>query len=740
VTTAGQPLFAAAAHPPAKKAPAPAQIQGDERDLHALNRLTFGPRPGDLAAVKAMGLDAWFEQQLNPASIDDSALDARLAAFPAMQLSQDELMRRFPNPQTIRAIALGNAPLPNDPTLRAVYADQVAFYNLRQDLLKQNPDTATTPVPKKKKGGVNFGNNPADVGGMDGPTMGGRKAAAKADPVMDGAMALAGTGDPTMDPKMAADTLAKIQTAGGDPLAIAPEHHVEGLYPQAASERILTLEPTARLQAILAMKPSDLAAFRRSLSKRELVQLAAGMSPEQKETLLSLGGSPRVVAGELLQTRLLRDIFSDRQLEAVMTDFWLNHFNIYLRKNQIEPYLLPSYERDVIRPRALGKFEDLLVATAKSPAMLVYLDNAQSFGPNSNLVRRAAARDALMDDPSKKGARGLNENYGRELMELHTLGVNGGYTQADVTQVAKVFTGWTVDRPYRGGTFSFEPNRHEPGSKTVLGKTIQQSGENEGLEVLHMLATSPATAKFISTKLAVRFVSDDPPPALVDRMAQSFLSSGGDIKAVLRTMFHSPEFWSPAVYRAKVKTPLEFVVSAARASEVNVNNAQPLVQSLDKLGMPLYGMQTPNGYSWKSEPWVSTGALVSRMNFALVLSGDRLGGVRTDWPDLLATPGVRQVSASMGASAESEKERKLETILLGEPVSDRTRATVLAQFDDPTAKANAEKDFNGLKEGDPDAGMRASSPRRGGAFAGPQDPQAAGMAGLLLGSPEFQRR
>jgi len=739
-TMAGQPLFAAASGAPAKKTAAAPQIKGDERDLHALNRLTFGPRPGDLAAVKSMGLEQWLEQQLNPSSIDDSALDARLAAFPAMQLSQDDLMLKFPNPQTIRAIALRNAPLPTDPTLRAVYADQVAFYNLRQELLKANPDPAATQVPKKK-GGVNFGNNPADVGGMDGGTMGGNKAVAKADPVMDGAMALAGTDDPTMDPNMAAANLAKLQAAGGDPLAVAPDNHLEGLYPQAASERILALEATFRLQAILAMKPNDLASFRRSLSKRELVQLAAGMSPEQKETLLSLGGSPRVVAGELLQTRLLRDIYSDRQLEAVMTDFWLNHFNIYLRKNQVEPYLLPSFERDVIRPRALGKFEDLLVATAKSPAMLVYLDNAQSFGPNSNLVRRVAARDALMDDPAKKGARGLNENYGRELMELHTLGVNGGYTQADVTQVAKVFTGWTVDRPYRGGTFSFEPNRHEPGSKTVLGKTISQSGEKEGLEVLHMLAASPATAKFISTKLAVRFVSDDPPPALVDRMAQSFLSSGGDIKVVLRTMFHSPEFWSPAVYRAKVKTPLEFVVSAARASAVNVNNAQPLVQSLDKLGMPLYGMQTPNGYSWKSEPWVSTGALVSRMNFALVLSGDKLGGVRTDWPDLLSasTPGVRQVSVERGASSESEKERKLETILLGEPVSDRTRATVLAQFDDPSTKANAEKDFN-LKDGDPDSTMRAGALRRNGAFAGPQDAQAAGMAGLLLGSPEFQRR
>jgi uncharacterized protein (DUF1800 family) len=715
VTMAGQPLFAAA---PVKKTVAATEIKGGQRALHALNRLTFGPRPGDLAAVQTMGLDAWFERQLNPASIDDSALDVRLEAFPAMQLSQEELMRRFPNPAVIRQIARGQLSLPGDPILRAVYADQVAFYNLRTASQK-GTDGAPAQTPQKKKG-VNFGNNPADVGGMDGDTM---KSGKKADPEMAMAQEM------PMDGKAAAD-LAKNQA---DPLAVAPDEHLDNLYAEDAAQGILANEPTQRLQAILSMKPTDLAAFRRSLSKRELVQLAAGMTPAQKETLLSLGGSQRVVAGEVLQTRLLRDIYSDRQLEAVMTDFWLNHFNVYVRKNQVEPYLLPSFERDVVRPRALGSFEDLLVATAKSPAMLEYLDNAQSFGPNSQQVRRVAARAALMDDPAKRGARGLNENYGRELMELHTLGVNGGYTQADVTQVAKVFTGWTVGRPYVGAEYSFEPNRHEPGAKTVLGKTIAPNGENEGLEVLHMLATSPATAKFISTKLAVRFVSDNPPAALVDRMAASFLASGGDIKTVLRTMFHSPEFWSPSVYKAKVKTPLEFVVSAVRASGVNINNAQPLVQSLDKLGMPLFGMQTPNGYSWKSEPWVSTGALVSRMNFALVFSGDRLGGVRTAWPALLASEntGVKRVSATVGASPDAEKERKLETILLGEPVSDRTRATVLAQFNDPTTKANAEKDFN-LRDND-DGAMRV---RR----VGPQDAQAAGMAGLLLGSPEFQRR
>jgi hypothetical protein len=322
--------------------------------------------------------------------------------------------------------------------------------------------------------------------------------------------------------------------------------------------------------------------------------------------------------------------------------------------------------------------------------------------------------------------------------------VTGGYTQKDVTEVAKVFTGWTVAPPQQGGgfQFQFEERRHEPGSKTVLGKTIKENGMNEGLQVLHVLATSPATAKFVSTKLAVRFVSDDPPPALVDRMAQSFLASDGDIKTVLRTMFDSPEFWAPAAERSKVKTPEEFVVSAVRASGANVVNSLALVQALDKLGMPLYGMQTPNGYSWMSEPWVSTGALVSRMNFALVLTGDRLPGIRTDWTKLLGEPKpVEAMSADSAIDPEvAAKEKKLEQILLGQPLSEKTRAAVLGQSGDLTAAVQAAKEFQlgggGAAAVAALAGIEPSAARN----AVPDDRQAAVMAGLMLGSPEFQKR
>jgi uncharacterized protein (DUF1800 family) len=422
-----------------------------------------------------------------------------------------------------------------------------------------------------------------------------------------------------------------------------------------------------------------------------------------------------------------------------MTDFWLNHFSVYLRKNANEPYYLPAYERDTILPNALGKFESLLVAVAQSPAMLMYLDNWESVGPNSVQAVRAQQAAFFRPNAKKQQPKGINENYGRELMELHTLGVNGGYTQQDVIEVAKCFTGWTIDRPFQGGGAMFDDNRHEPGTKMVLGHKIKENGQKEGLEVLHILATSPATAHFISEKLAVRFVSDDPPAALVNRMAATFLKTDGNIKAVLLTMYRSPEFWSPQVYRAKLKTPVEFMASALRASGADVKSPLPLVQAMDRLGMPIYGMLTPQGYSWKSEEWVSSNALISRMNFALVLSSNRMPGTKTDWPVLL---GDRE--GAPPPTPDVETENKLEIALLGEPATDRTRSTVLAQFGDPTAQQSAEEAFRSKpvtqSEGEmvPKAGLMRGKAGRA-PQPGPGTPLDT-MAGLLLGSPEFQRR
>jgi len=754
--------------------------KGESRVEHALDRLTFGPRPGDVAAVEAMGLDTWFEMQLNPSKIDDSALNARLAQFPAMQLPQQELMARYPSQQVVRQMAQRQAFAPADAVEHAIYADQMEFYRLQQARQAAKTASVAGVAPDAMAGSAPDAMAP---GAMAGGATAGEKAAAPIErrvpqaapsngggdlgvPDLEGMAAGAGSGTGNSAPSAGA-MLPKEDVS--DPGA-APAAHVEQLFKDLEAVKIINLPPDERMRKAIGMAPADFVAFRQSLSAVEVAQFGQGLNPQQREIFAAMQNSTRMVAAEEMQTRLIRDIYSERQLEAVMTDFWLNHFNVYVRKNQNEPYLIPAYERDTIRPYALGKFEDLLVATAKSPAMLMYLDNWQSIGPDSQAAKQGPAyprpftrttrfgvQPVPVQDAQVKAAlkdRGLNENYGRELMELHTLGVNGGYTQKDVTEVAKVFTGWTIDQPARGGEFQFDDRRHEPGTKTVLGTTIKENGMNEGLEVLHMLATSPATAKFISTELAVRFVSDDPPPALVDRMAQSFLSSDGDIKTVLRTMFESPEFWAPATERAKVKTPEEFVISAVRASGATVNNSLALVQALDKLGMPLYGMQTPNGYSWMSEAWVSTGQLVNRMNFALVLSGDKLPGVRTDWSKMLGREGFNkpvatEATESQPAEVDPEaaaKERKLELALLGQPLSEKTRAAVLAHSTDSAVAYQAVKDFQGREAGA--AGVLGPGPAANEQLAGTgaaranaqDDREAAVMAGLLLGSPEFQRR
>ncbi len=679
------------------------QIQGQERVLHALNRFTFGPRPGDVAAVAAIGLRQWFEMQLNPRKIDDSALDTRLSMFPAMKMQQAELMARYPAPQRLRQMVRTGEPLPADPVEHAIYANDIARYE-----------------------------------------------AAKAKREAAQAMGAA------------ADAMKMQDKAVLPELPELPESGVQ-LAPATDAARVIQLPPEERMQRMILMPPEEFLAFRKSLNPREVAAVQQGLNPEQKETFEALQGGTRMVGVELLQSRMIRDIYSERQLEVVMTDFWLNHFNVYLRKNQNEPYLLPAFERDVIRPNALGKFEDLLVATAKSPAMLVYLDNWQSIGPESVAARNAARAAQRANNPQVRQAlkdRGLNENYGRELMELHTIGVQcevsadrparkldkacgKGYTQQDVIEVAKALTGWTIDRPDNGAEYRFDERRHEPGSKRVMGARIREGGEAEGMQVLHILATSPATAKLISTQLAVRFVSDTPPPALVERMSKAFVKSGGDIKTVLRTMFNSPEFWSAEVYRAKVKTPIEFVVSAARASGVEVTNAQPLVASLNRLGMPLYGMQTPNGYSWMADPWVNAGDLVNRMNFALVLSSNRMNGVATDWSGLLgkSEPGMQGALATGSAGNSVDvKEQKLEMLLLGQPVSDRTRATVIRQFQNAAVQDDAAKGFSIMaSRGEPRArALNAGASAGQGRPAGDRESEV--MAGLLLGSPEFQRR
>jgi uncharacterized protein (DUF1800 family) len=490
------------------------------------------------------------------------------------------------------------------------------------------------------------------------------------------------------------------------------------------TQDLLDLPADERMQEILKMSPEDRLALAATHKGPRADALTEGMSAQQKETVMALNNPQQVVVNELMQAKILRAIYSERQLDEVMTDFWFNHFNIFINKGA-DRYLLTSYERDVIRPHVLGKFEDLLVATAKSPAMLFYLDNWLSVGPDSQIAigipahpnRRFYGPGPDMrpgNRPRGKGkqASGLNENYGRELMELHTLSVNGGYSQKDVTEVAKVFTGWTLDQPRKGGDFRFEPRMHEPGDKFVLGHRIKPNGENEGLEVLHLLAHNPKTAHFISQKLAMRFVSDDPPPALVDRMTETFLKKDGDIREVLRTLFKSPEFWSPEVYRAKVKTPLEFVASAARASGADVEDARALVGTLNNMGMMLYGQQPPTGYSMKADVWVNSSALLGRMNFALGLAAGKIRGVKVDAASLL--PATAEGASQTTIDAQQAL-AKLEDSLLSGDISKQTHDTISKQLEDPKISQR-----------------RLDDPKR--------PPNVAAITGLILGSPEFQRR
>lgn len=316
------------------------------------------------------------------------------------------------------------------------------------------------------------------------------------------------------------------------------------------------------------------------------------------------------------EARLLRALQSPRQLEEVMVDFWFNHFNVYSGKG-LDRVLVESYEREAIRPYAMGRFRDLLGATAHHPAMLFYLDNWLSVAPGFQTTRRK---------PVLSKASGLNENYARELMELHTLGVEGGYTQADVTELARMLTGWTINpRKGRGDSaFFFDSGKHDTGKKNWLGYSVSERGQAEGEWALDVLASAPATARHISYKLAQYFVSDTPSDALVERLSKRFMDSKGDIRAVLRTLLTSPEFRDPKVQNAKFKTPYRYLLSSIRASGLAVTNVRPLLLTANQLGMPLYGCQTPDGYKNTEEAWLNPDAITRRVNFAVALASGKL--------------------------------------------------------------------------------------------------------------------
>ena len=671
-----------AKHPDSTSSAAPVQMQmeDDKRIVHALNRFTFGVRPADVERVRSEGLDKWFDEQLHPEKIDDGALESRLAPFRTLKMSTKEMVENFPPPQVLKAIENGRMSMPRDPAKKAVYESRMAAYQQRQ----QN---------KQDKAGA--GNNAA------------------ADPEMSAAKAQpAAVTQTAADPKTCRRKCPPAMRLR-PPAEQRKQQKTreDAMYADLDTDRLLKLPPDERYKAILKMPVDERLDLAKTYKGPRAMQLVDDMKPEQRETIEAMI-QPQAVLGELAEAKLLRAIYSNRQLDEVMTDFWFNHFNVFIGKGP-DRYMVSAYERDVIRPHALGKFKDILEATAKSPAMLFYLDNWQSVGPNSELAlygpQRFAGRRGRFPRPrpqAKNRPSGLNENYAREIMELHTLGVDGGYTQKDVTELAKVLTGWTIEKPQLGGGFKFNERAHEPGPKYVLGRKIGEHGEKEGEEMLDLLAHHPSTAKFISRKLAMRFVSDNPPQSLVDRMAETFLKKDGDIREVLRTMFHSPEFWAADAYRAKMKTPFEFVASAARASGADIQNALPLVGTLNRMGMPLYAMQPPTGYSMKAEAWVNSSALLNRMNFALQLASGKLPGTSLDPQALIPGPAPADPQAALAL---------LEQSILAGDVSSQTHAVMQKQLGDPQISQRRLDDAD-------------------------KKPNYGAIAGLIMGSPEFQRR
>src|SRR6266496_2627554 len=385
---------------------------------------------------------------------------------------------------------------------------------------------------------------------------------------------------------------------------------------------------------ILDYDRADLAGrYRDAVRERQRLQREAAASGDSMRVR---GSAPmrefRELGGELQQLAIVRAALSERQLREVMVDFWTNHFNVFVGKGA-DRFLLPSYIEETIRPRALGNFEDLLIATARSPAMLFYLDNAQSVAPGSApprpfmspFRRRPFGMNETNEERQQRQRRqptGINENYARELLELHTLGVDGGYTQQDVINVARIFTGWSIERPERGAGFVYHDWAHDQGDKVVLGQKFKSDGEDEGVRLLKFLANEHATMHHVSAKLCARFVADEPPDGCIDAAVAAWQQSRGDIRTVLRAIFTSPDFWSAQAVRSKVKTPFEFVVSAVRATGVEPDDTPRLAQLVARLGEPLYQQPAPTGYAETEEHWVNSGALLARMNAAVAIAKD----------------------------------------------------------------------------------------------------------------------
>ena len=580
----------------------PAALTEDQRIAHVLSRLTFGARPGDFERVKAMGVEAFINQQLDPDSLDAGPVIARLKKLPTLGMATPVIIEQYAPPKP--------AAVPS-----AVPA--------------KSPDNASAPTQK-----MIAQNPPSSLG---------------------------------QTPQIANPNMSATQS----------EMQVDAKKDEAG-----------RMPALPDAAPKP--------------------TPPPK--------NPQMVVTELQRAKLLRAVYSERQLYEMMVDFWENHFNIFANKDD-DRYLLTSYDRDTIRPFAMGRFRDLLGATAHSPAMLFYLDNWRSSVPRPYA--------ATKDKPAGVDG-GFNENYARELMELHTLGVDGGYTQNDVQEVARCFSGWTIQKPNEQGLFLYRPGLHDDGEKIVLGhKILPGGGIGDGERVLNILATHPATARFIATKLARRFISDEPPQSLIDRAAAVFLKTDGSIRETLRAIVTSPEFFSPAAYRAKMRSPFEYVAAAMRALNVETDGDRPVLDAIGRMGQSVFGRITPDGYADRADQWLSSGAMIARFNFASALATNRIKGTKMDVARLLSgvdeakkdSVAAKFIRLTVSGDLSKGTRTVLEKTLLSESV-----ANPVAPATNPGANVSVGFDANA-----------AIKP------AGPSS-HLTELITLLIGSPEFQQR
>jgi uncharacterized protein (DUF1800 family) len=617
------------------------KLSPEQKIQQLLQRLTFGARPGDAAEVRRIGVQKWIELQLHPERIaEDPILETRLKPLETIRMTTADVLERyyprFP-PGFIRVTPL-NELLPREQIGKVLNGTaevrQAVLLALdaesRTKVLAQVPPNVTDGLPDLQKEQA--------------------EARKKQDE------------ERRLEMRRLRPPLKELLESWQVRIALG------GTFEQRAA--LYASLDAAKLQKVAAALPPNALADQPEIRRMG----AMSRSPQQ------------VVIDDLREAKLYRARYSNRQLEEVLVDFWFNHFNVFEGKGQ-DRAMLASYERDAIRPHVLGKFKDLLLATARHPAMLYYLDNWESMSPDVFQLGPFAPGPFASAQQLARQARGLNENYGRELMELHTLGVDGGYTQQDVIAVARCFTGWTIRQVNQKPEFAFAAFMHDGNEKTVLGHRISAGGgEQDGLQIIDILVQHPSTARFISTKLARHFVADDPPPALINRMARVFTKTGGDLRAVMETMVGSKEFFSEGAWQSKVKSPLEMVASAARAVDANIIDSFMLAQKVSDMGQPLYGKEVPTGYKDTADTWLSTANVMARISFANALMQGQVSGIKVD------------SSQFAGKDAST-----IARVLLNREPSEQTLAAI-------------EKGMEGRK---PEPGL---------------------IAGFVISSPEFQRR